>query len=394
MKQNEKKVVSVKNNENDSEVMNQVIVRLNELKAVKMASLSKGKRPTAKFNKEVAAYLLTNWDSLDQLNLCLAAMRKDMPEGGEEVMEYYEQRIQELTPKKAVKLTKKNQALLAQIKHYKDSAPDALLVFRVGDFYELYGKDAQEASGILNLIVTKSRSMKQEDGENLEYLGFPHSALDKYLPKMIRAGHRIAIVEPVGDVKEIGKKKDGVATSLTVEPDSAVTKEKPQNVSTEKRSAHSVGDIHPTQPWVWIEYEPGKFDWKSVNGKHADKIPAELIQAVNQRTTTGVEVQPEKKVSKTAKQSEKKAEKPGMTLAQFLAKPVPSGLSKPQKNIVRYLKKGFRLRKDGENYWMMNINNEGFSVEKSALEALKRKYAIIDFPRDIWFSVLASESTL
>ena len=177
MKQNEKKVVSVKNNENDSEVMNQVIVRLNELKAVKMASLSKGKRPTAKFNKEVAAYLLTNWDNVEQLNLCLAAMRKDMPEGGEEVMEYYEQRVKELTPKKVVKLTKKNQVLLAQIKHYKDSAPDALLVFRVGDFYELYGKDAQEASGILNLIVTKSRSMKSEDGENLEYLGFPHSAL-------------------------------------------------------------------------------------------------------------------------------------------------------------------------------------------------------------------------
>lgn len=380
MKQNEKKVVSVKNN---NEVMNQVIVRLNELKAVKMASLSKSKRPVARFNKEVAAYLLANWDSLDQLNLCLAAMRKDMPEGGEEVMEYYEQRIQELTPKKAVKLTKKNQALLAQIKHYKDSAPDALLVFRVGDFYELYGKDAQEASGILNLVVTKSRSMKQEDGENLEYLGFPHSALDKYLPKMIRAGHRVAIVEPVGDVKEIGKKKNDVATTLTVEPDTAVTKEKPQNVLTEKRSAHNVGDIHSNGKWVWVEYAPGKFDWRGINGKHATKLPAELIQAVNQRTTTGVKAQPEKK-----------AEKLGMTLKQFLAKPVPSGLSKPQKNIVRYLKKGFRLRKDGENYWMMNINNEGFSVEKSVLEALKRKYAIIDFPRDIWFTVLKSESTL
>ena len=391
MKKNNETVVNVKNDENHNEVMNQVIVRLNELKAVKMASLSKNKRPVAKFNKEVATYLLANWDSLDQLNLCLAAMRKDMSEGGEEVMEYYEQRIQELTPKKAVKLTKKNQVLLAQIKHYKDSAPDALLVFRIGDFYELYGKDAQEASGILNLIVTKSRSMKQEDGENLEYLGFPHSALNGYLPKMVRAGHRVAIVEPVGDVKEIGKKKDGVATSLTIEPDTAVTKEKPQNVLTEKRSAHSVGDIHPTQPWVWIEYEPGKFDWKSIKGKHADKIPADIIKAVIERKPSDVKAQPEKKASKTAKQSEKK---PGMTLAQFLAKPVPSGLSKPQKNIVRYLKKGFRLRKDGENYWMMNINNEGFSVEKSALEALKRKYAIIDFPRDAWFSVLQSESDL
>lgn len=394
MKQNEKTVVVVKNNENNNEVMNQVIVRLNEFKAVKMASLSKGKRPVAKFNKEVATYLLTNWDNVEQLNLCFAAMRKDMPEGGEEVMKYYEQRIQELTPKKAVKLTKKNQALLAQIKHYKDSAPDALLVFRVGDFYELYGKDAQEASGILNLIVTKSRSMKQEDGENLEYLGFPHSALDKYLPKIIRAGHRVAIVEPVEDVKEIGKKKNDVATTLTVEPDTDSEKKPQKSVSEKKPKAHSVGDIHPTEPWVWIEYEPGKFDWKSVKGKHADKISADIIKAVIERKPSDVKAQPEKKASKTAKQVEKKAEKPGMTLTQFLAKPIPAGLSKPQKNIVRYLKKGFRLRKDGEKYWMMNINGEGFSVEKSALEALKRKYTIIDFPRDAWFSVLKSESDL
>lgn len=388
MKQNEKKVVSVKNNENDSEVMNQVIVRLNELKAVKMASLSKGKRPAAKFNKEVAAYLLANWDNVEQLNLCLAAMRKDMPEGGEEVMKYYEQRIQELTPKKAVKLTKKNQALLAQIKHYKDFAPDALLVFRVGDFYELYGEDAQEASGILNLIITKSRSMKSEDGENLEYLGFPHSALDKYLPKIVRAGHRIAIVEPAGDINAIGKKKNGVATTLTVEPDTD-SKEKPQKSVSEKKQGHSIGEIHPTEPWVWVEYKPGKFDWRGINGKHAAKLPAELIRAAKERMTSEVKAEP-KKTGKNAK----KVEKPGMTLKVFLAKPIPAGLSKPQKNIVRYLKKGFRLRKDGEKYWMMNINGEGFSVEKSALEALKRKYAIIDFPRDAWFSVLKFESDL
>ena len=86
MKKNNETVVNVKNNENHNEVMNQVIVRLNELKAVKMASLSKSKRPAAKFNKEVATYLLANWDDVEQLNICLAAMRKDMPEGGEEVM--------------------------------------------------------------------------------------------------------------------------------------------------------------------------------------------------------------------------------------------------------------------------------------------------------------------
>ena len=70
----------VNNNESGNmEVMNQVIVRLNEMKAVKMASISKSKRPAAKFNKEVATYLLDNWDNLDQLKTCQKQMRLDMP---------------------------------------------------------------------------------------------------------------------------------------------------------------------------------------------------------------------------------------------------------------------------------------------------------------------------
>lgn len=80
-------------------VIDERIIRLNEFKGVKMAQLSKGKRPAAKFNKEVATYLLTNWNDVEALKTCLNAMRKDMPEGCEEVMNIYSERISALEPK-------------------------------------------------------------------------------------------------------------------------------------------------------------------------------------------------------------------------------------------------------------------------------------------------------
>lgn len=89
---------NVNNNESGNmEVMNQTIVKLNELKSVKMASISKSKRPAAKFNKEVATYLLDNWDNLEQLKTCQSQMRKDMPHTTcTEVMGMYDARVAEL----------------------------------------------------------------------------------------------------------------------------------------------------------------------------------------------------------------------------------------------------------------------------------------------------------
>lgn len=97
---------------NVNETMNQVIVRLNELKDVKMSSVTKSKRHAAKFSKEVATYLLDNWSDLAQLKLCRDTMAKDMPDGADEVMSFYDGRIKELEPKtkeKAKKATNKQE---------------------------------------------------------------------------------------------------------------------------------------------------------------------------------------------------------------------------------------------------------------------------------------------
>lgn len=77
----------------------------------------------------------------------------------------------------------------------KRKHPDALLLFRVGDFYELYNEDAEHASQTLGITLTK-RSGYRHQGF-IPLAGFPHHALDTYLPRLVRAGYRVAICETV-----------------------------------------------------------------------------------------------------------------------------------------------------------------------------------------------------
>ena len=84
---------------------------------------------------------------------------------------------------------------LKQFKEFKELHPDALLLFRKGDFYESYEDDAEQAAQILGLVVTRSA--------NGILTGFPQHALDSYLPKLIRAGKRVAICDQITKSKAI-----------------------------------------------------------------------------------------------------------------------------------------------------------------------------------------------
>ena len=83
--------------------------------------------------------------------------------------------------------------MLKQFYELKGKHPDAVLLFRCGDFYETYSQDAEKASKILGITLTKSSHTKDADGKPLAMAGFPYHALDTYLPKLIRAGERVAI---------------------------------------------------------------------------------------------------------------------------------------------------------------------------------------------------------
>ncbi len=87
---------------------------------------------------------------------------------------------------------------MRQYNTIKTKYPDALLLFRVGDFYETFGKDAIKTSKILDIVLTKRSNGA---AGNTELAGFPHHALDTYLPKLVRAGQRVAICDQLEDPK-------------------------------------------------------------------------------------------------------------------------------------------------------------------------------------------------
>ena len=87
--------------------------------------------------------------------------------------------------------------MLKQFLDLKKKHPDALLLFRCGDFYETYMQDAEKSSQILGITLTKSNKTKDTEGKPLAMAGFPYHALDTYLPKLIRAGQRVAICDQI-----------------------------------------------------------------------------------------------------------------------------------------------------------------------------------------------------
>jgi DNA mismatch repair protein MutS len=92
----------------------------------------------------------------------------------------------------------KETPLMKQYNRIKAKYPDALLLFRVGDFYETFGKDAIKAAGILGIILTKRGAGSSSE---TELAGFPHHSLNTYLPKLVKAGCRVAICDQLEDPK-------------------------------------------------------------------------------------------------------------------------------------------------------------------------------------------------
>ena len=111
-------------------------------------------------------------------------------------------------------MAKKETPLMKQYNSIKAKHPDALLLFRVGDFYETFGEDAIRSAGILNITLTARNN--GGDGEKIELAGFPHHSLNTYLPKLVMAGCRVAICDQLEDPKQTKKiVKRGVTELVT-----------------------------------------------------------------------------------------------------------------------------------------------------------------------------------
>src|SRR6476661_8328123 len=114
---------------------------------------------------------------------------------------------------KMAKTAASDTPLMQQHRAIKQKYPDAILLFRVGDFYETFGEDAVVASRVLGITLTKRNNGAAASSD---LAGFPHQALDTYLHKLVKAGYRVAICDQLEDPKQAkGIVKRGVTELVT-----------------------------------------------------------------------------------------------------------------------------------------------------------------------------------
>lgn len=137
-----------------------------------------------------------------------------------------------MTMKQTEETTKPS--IMEQYNELKEKHPGAVLLFRIGDFYEAYDEDATKIGEILGVTITRRLNSKEKgsDGHALKMAGFPHHALDTYLPKLIRAGVRVAICDKLEDPNKV---TEVCSDEETTKPETDETKEQewtPEQIKT------------------------------------------------------------------------------------------------------------------------------------------------------------------
>lgn len=172
--------------------------------------------------------------------------------------------------------------LMQQHNAIKSKYPDAILLFRVGDFYETFGQDAINASGVLGITLTKRNN---GNASSLELAGFPHHALDTYLHKLVKAGYRVAICDQLEDPKTAkGIVKRGVTELVT--PGVAVNEK-----LLERNTNNFLAAVHFQEKNIGIAFldiSTGEFFIAEGDKDYVDKLlqslqPAEVIYQRNQQ---------------------------------------------------------------------------------------------------------------
>ena len=167
--------------------------------------------------------------------------------------------------------------LMQQHNAIKQRYPDAVLLFRVGDFYETFGNDAIVASKILGITLTKRNN---GNAESSELAGFPHHALDTYLHKLVKAGHRVAICDQLEDPKNAkGIVKRGVTELVTP---GVATSDKMLELNSNNFLCSIHFDKEDFYGAAFLDISTGEFFIAEGNREYIDKLlqslqPAEII---------------------------------------------------------------------------------------------------------------------
>ena len=279
--------------ENVNEAMDSRIVRMNEIKSIKLSGVSSKKRVAIKAAKTLIDYIMANWD--DMFSLAVPAIDPEIRETQPELLEIINSRREELDRKKNEELERKRK---------------------------------------------EEETAKAREEEELKKLA--------------------------QKLKEEPKKQEDNATT----------------VGRGHKVERNIGDIHPNGKWVWVEYKPGKFDWRTIGSRvHQEAIKNGLKPSgVMPDKSSAVKTKEKKeKAAKLKKQEPKKQEIKRMTMEELnnavkiLSK---NGISDAQKNIVKCIKKRYRITAD-KNF-MENADGDRKSIIWGAFEALMKRIKVTE----------------
>src|ERR1051326_2063525 len=159
--------------------------------------------------------------------------------------------------------------MMRQYQEAKAAAPDALLLFRMGDFYELFFDDAKTAARVLGLALTS-----RDKGENaVAMAGFPYHQLESYLAKLVSLGMRVAICEQVEDPKQakgiVKREVTRIVTPGTLTDDALLDPQASNYLAAIAWSAATPKAGSPAAGLSWVDVSTGRF--------YATALPAELL---------------------------------------------------------------------------------------------------------------------
>lgn len=322
----------------DTPVMDERILKLNELKAVKMANLSKSKRPAAKEAKELATYILNNWDDEFELAKVLNAetIHEDL------------------------------RAILAsRLENFADAKKAVDEALKDGPIVGKTPKTEKKAK------VTKTQK--------------------ELVDKATKGGKATVEVE-------VGAGKSGKAKNADSKKAEPKAKEEKQPKEKKAETARKVGDVHPNHPtWVWTEYKPGKFDWRTnpadkKQGQRTDKATTSEKKSEPKKAAVSkkaVAKETNKKVAKggkVEKEAPKKDEKRELTIDEFVALPTKSAKtnkkpSEAQKDALKLIMKGYRITSDKK--FFENAEGDKKACNWDSVTALFKRYGMDYVPEGL-----------
>lgn len=340
----------------ESPVMDNRIVKLNEIISVRLASISSKKRPAVKEAKELAKYILANWDDESQL---LKIKSEDV--NNDTVKEVLSSRLQNFIDAKNA--CKKAVEELEAPKVYKDVNGKEI---KAGDFVKDLSTEGSEPCEVFD-----------EEGE----LAVNVDGTTVYFSE-IETEKVFEIVDMKAKEPAHPKTKKTASKAEAKKTD----KEKQPKEKTAK-TARKVGDVHPKHPtWVWTEYAKGKFDWRT-NPK--DKKQGQRTDIEEKKDKQPKAKAANKKAAKTkeAKQeAPKKAEKTHYTIDEWVALPTKptnakSKMSEAQKEAFKLINKGYRITSDKK--FFQNAEGENKACNWASVEAMFKRYGIDYIPEGL-----------